>query len=372
MITILFACRNFNNMAGGIERMASIIMNEMVKRGHKVALITWDPTNSTSYYYLNPKIAWYKLNLGSPNLKASWKLRLKRQLVIRKIVKELNPSVVIGFQVGTFLAVRLALLGLFIPTIAAERNSPDLFKYLKNGKKNRFFASLALSLSNIITVQLESYKNKYPFFLRSRIITIPNSIKPCKKPAYPNERIKTPKRILNVGRLSYQKNQLFLIRAFSLISTKNPEWVLTLVGEGEYRKKIEKLIIEKNLSSRIELIGAVKDVDFWYQNSSFFVFPSLWEGFPNALVEAFREGLPGIGLLSTSGVNQLIINKKNGLLVESKEINFALAMQQMINNHSFRKKAGKEANLLITQYPPNIILDKWENLFLKLSKLNKK
>ena len=62
----------------------------------------------------------------------------------------------IGFQVGTFLAIRLALLGLFIPTIAAERNSPDLFKYLKNGKKNRFFSSLALSLSNVITVQFES------------------------------------------------------------------------------------------------------------------------------------------------------------------------------------------------------------------------
>ena len=45
MITILFACRNFNNMAGGIERMASLIMNEMVKRGHKVDLITWDSIN---------------------------------------------------------------------------------------------------------------------------------------------------------------------------------------------------------------------------------------------------------------------------------------------------------------------------------------
>ena len=40
MSTILFACRNFNNIAGGIERMASIIMNEMVRRGHKVILLT--------------------------------------------------------------------------------------------------------------------------------------------------------------------------------------------------------------------------------------------------------------------------------------------------------------------------------------------
>ena len=56
MSKILFACRNFNNMAGGIERMASIIMNEMIRRGHKVILLTWDPTNSNSYYRLNPEI----------------------------------------------------------------------------------------------------------------------------------------------------------------------------------------------------------------------------------------------------------------------------------------------------------------------------
>ena len=368
MITILFACRNFNNMAGGVERMASIIMNEMVDRGHKVALLTWDPIKSNSYYYINPKITWYKLDLGSPDIKASWLLRLKRQLTIRAIIKEVKPSVLIGFQVGTFIAVRLALLGLFIPSIAAERNSPDLFKYIKNGKKNRFFASLALSLADVITVQLDGYKKKYPFFLISRIVTISNPVKPCEFPSFPNEMMETPKRILHVGRLSYQKNQLFLIRSFSLIASKNPGWNLTLVGEGEYRKDIEKLINEKGLSNRVELIGTVKEIDYWYQNSSFFVFPSLWEGFPNALVEAFREGLPAIGLSSTSGVNQLIIDKKNGLLVNSEEKAFAYAMQKMIDNKSFRKSAGKQASFLIESYPPNAIFNQWENLFLELSK----
>ncbi len=368
MSTILFACRNFNNMAGGVERMASIIMNEMVQRGHKVILLTWDPINSNSYYKLNPEIKWHKLDLGPSNLKASWSLRYKRQLRIRKIVSEEKPSVMIGFQVGTFLALRLASIGLRISTIAAERNSPDLFNFKKNGMINRFLSSLVLLLSDVITIQLDTYKKKYPLFLRSKILTISNPVYPCIKPAYPNEMIKTPRRILNVGRLSYQKNQLFLIRSFSLIALKNPNWYLTLVGEGEYRKNIEKLIKKKGLNNRIHLIGAVKDVDYWYQNSSFFVFPSLWEGFPNALVEAFREGLPAIGFSSTSGVNQLISNKRNGFLVKPQEIAFASAMQEMINNQSFRKKAGKNASFSIRNYEPEKIFNQWENLFLRLSK----
>ncbi len=368
MSKILFACRNFNNMAGGIERMASIIMNEMVRRGHKVILLTWDPINSNSYYELNPEIIWHKLDLGPTDIKANWATRFKRQIVIRKIVRKEKPSVMIGFQVGTFLSLRLASIGLGIRTIAAERNSPDLFNFIKNGRIKHFLASCALLLSNVITIQLDSYKKKYPLFLRSRILTISNPVYPCVKPAYPNEMLNPPQRILNVGRLSYQKNQTFLIRSFSLIASKNPSWNLTLVGEGEYRKKIEKLIDEKGLNNRINLIGAVKDVDYWYQNSSFFVFPSLWEGFPNALVEAFREGLPAIGLSSTSGVNQLIKNNKNGFLVKTQEIAFASAMQEMINNQSFRKIAGENASFSIRIYNPNKIFNQWENLFLKLSK----
>ena len=138
-----------------------------------------------------------------------------------------------------------------------------------------------------------------------------------------------------IGRLSYQKNQLFLIRSFALISSQNPNWILTIVGEGEYRERIQTLIIQEKLQDRVELIGAVKDIDFWYKNSSFLVFPSLWEGFPNVLAESFRQGLPAIGLQKTSE-NQLIEHNRNGLLVNDNELDFASAMQQMINNYIFR------------------------------------
>ena len=111
MLTILFACRNFDMMAGGVEKMSSLIMNDMIQRGHKVILLTWDNSQSISHYYLNPKIKWIKLNLGQPNIKANYFLRFKRQIIIRNYIKELNPSLVIGFQVGTFIAMRFSSFG---------------------------------------------------------------------------------------------------------------------------------------------------------------------------------------------------------------------------------------------------------------------
>ena len=366
-ISVLFACRNFHRMAGGVERMATLIMNQMVGRGFRVGLVTWDPANAETHYPLNPSVRWEKLDLGPSEFRAGWKLRMQRQLALRRFAKQFKPDVLIGFQVGTFIATRTATIGMGLPMIAAERNSPDLFDFVKSGEKQRKRADLALMMADCVTVQLDSYRGKYPTKLRERIVTIPNPVAPVEQPAYPNEAAEPPQRILNVGRLSYQKNQLLLIRAFARIVSAYPDWVLTLVGEGEKRAEIERLIAEKGLRDRVELIGAVTDVDAWYRESAFLAFPSLWEGFPNALVEAFRQGLPAVGLQRTAGVNELLRHNETGVLAPDDEVGFAAALQMMINDIKFRQSAGRMARESILCYEPETIFKQWADLFATLA-----
>ena len=354
-------------MAGGIERMATLIMNQMVKRGFRVGLITWDPSKAEAHYTLDDSIDWMKLDLGNTADKAGWKLRFQRQFALRRMAKQFRPDVAIGFQVGTFLAARTAMLGLGIPMIAAERNSPDLFDFVTGGKKLRQRAGLALRMADCVTVQLDSYREKYPANLRDRIISIPNPVQPISNPAFPNEDKNPPKRILHVGRLSYQKNQTFLVKAFALIAKENPDWLLTLVGEGEKRTEIEQLINDLGLDEQVELIGAVTDVDEWYRNSAFLAFPSLWEGFPNALVEAFRQGLPTVGLEQTAGVNELLRHNDTGLLTTADDRSFASAMQTLIDDLAFRQRAGRNAQASVLPYEPEAIFQQWAILFTKLA-----
>ena len=365
--SVLFVCRNFHQMAGGIERMATLIMNQMVQRGFRVGLITWDPADAEAHYTLDDSINWMKLNLGNTTDKAGWKLRIQRQYALRRMAKEFRPDVAIGFQVGTFLAARTAMLGLGIPMIAAERNSPDLFDFVTEGKKQRQRADLVLSMADCVTVQLDSYLEKYPANLRDRIVSIPNPVQPISNPTFPNEDTNPPKRILHVGRLSHQKNQTFLVKAFALIAKENPDWLLTLVGEGEKRTEIEKLINDLGLDEQVELVGAVTDVDDWYRNSAFLAFPSLWEGFPNALVEAFRQGLPAVGFEQTAGVNELLRHKGTGLLTTADEMSFASAMQTLIDDLAFRQRAGRNAQASVLPYEPEAIFQQWATLFTKLA-----
>jgi len=366
--SILFVCRNFHEMAGGIERMATLMMNEMVQRGFRVGLITWDQADAVPHYELDSSVEWMKLDVGSPLEKAGWGQRFRRQIVLRRMARRFKPDVAIGFQVGTFLAARTAMLGMRIPLIAAERNSPDLFDYVSNGEKLRRRADLVLSMADCITVQLESYRAKYPENLRSRIVSIPNPVSPPDNFELPNSRETPPKRILHVGRLSFQKNQVFLIKAFSRVAASNPDWVLTLVGEGEKRYEIESLVQQLELSGRVELVGAVTDVDKWYSKSSFLAFPSLWEGFPNVLVEAYRHGLPALGFEQTAGVNELLRHKETGLLTECDEAAYAKGLQAMIDDPVFLQAAGRNAQNTVLRYAPKDIFDQWASLFIRLAR----
>ena len=99
---------------------------------------------------------------------------------------------------------KVSTLGLRIKSIAAERNSPDLFNYIKRGNTKRIFSNLILVSSSRIAVQFESYRFKYPFWLRSRIVHTPNWV--AQLAEIEIQRNKEVFQIVFVGRLTFQKN----------------------------------------------------------------------------------------------------------------------------------------------------------------------
>src|SRR5690606_34065756 len=94
-----------------------------------------------------------------------------------------------------------------------------------------------------------------------------------------------PKVVISMGRLIPSKNFIELIQIFD-DSDCNKEWSLVILGEGPERENIENEIRRLSLEDRVELVGAVSDVDRYFSNASIFAFTSLSEGFPNALSEA--------------------------------------------------------------------------------------
>lgn len=351
--------------------MSIALMNEMLARGHEVHLVTWDrPESQGAFFAMASGIVWHRIGVGDHLKKASLFIRLERMSRFRTLVRSIRPNIAIGFQHGAFLAARLYALGLGVPTICAERNSPSRMVHTSGGEKPwKVFQTMRLAEK--ITVQCPSYREMYPPFLRGKIAVIPNPVFPASQFANPQNIAEERKTLLSVGRLSYQKNYACLIEAFSRIADRLPDWDLLIAGEGEDRATLESLIRALNLSGRVSLPGAVSHdrIGGLYARAQLFCLPSRWEGFPNALAESLAHGLPAVGFAGCDGVRDLISHGENGLLVQGNgdADSLAVSLLEAMKDDPARARMGAKARESVAQYVPEKIFDLWEEVFRDVS-----
>ena len=123
---------------------------------------------------------------------------------------------------------------------------------------------------------------------------------------------------LAVGRLTKQKNFKFLIDVFSefLKGTNNN---LVIIGEGEEKKSLQKLIEKKSLEKKIILIGFKNNVFKYFKKSKCFILSSLWEDPGFVLVESAYMNIPIISSDCDNGPKEILDDGKNGILFKSND-----------------------------------------------------
>jgi glycosyltransferase involved in cell wall biosynthesis len=350
---ILIFSRTFNGVVGGVEKMVFRLAEELTNRKHKVIIVSIDEPGARPFYPLPNGVVWEKINLGDPDVKATFTIRIRRVLALRKLLRMYEIQTAIGFQIGAFALLRLASLGMNIRNVAAERNAPTLFDFIKHGKSRRFLANMILSSSSCITVQMESYKNLYPAILWNRIYHTPNPILSAGE-------IKTVSsvqckmlRILYVGRLTFQKNLEVLLEAIPL---SNVSIELTIVGDGESKETLQNLALRNDL--RVVFIAPTNQLDQFYLAADLFCIPSRWEGFPNVVGEALAHGLPVVAFKGCAGMSDLVIDGVNGLLAEgnSDPISLSIALRSAWSLSWNPQKSVESCNL----YSLERFTDRWE------------
>ena len=112
--------------------------------------------------------------------------------------------------------------------------------------------------------------------------------------------------ICNVGRLSFPKGQWHLIRSFKRIKAEIPEAVLMIAGIGELEEYLHKLTKELDLEESVRFLGHTDNVYKYLKSSDVFAFPSILEGFPNAMAEAVCIGLPCVATDFKTGAREIL------------------------------------------------------------------
>ena len=110
----------------------------------------------------------------------------------------------------------------------------------------------------------------------------------------------------NVGRIMYQKAAWHLVKAFAKVHAKHPEARLVMVGEDFSDGNLEVLIGELGLSDCVLLTGRTRNPYQYMKNAECYVLSSLFEGFPNAMVEAMACGCPTVATDCKSGPREIL------------------------------------------------------------------
>lgn len=150
-------------------------------------------------------------------------------------------------------------------------------------------------------------------------------------------------KVLNVGRLVHQKNQLTLVKA--MVKLGRPA-ELTIVGRGPLKPKI--MALARKLKVKLKLIGSLGHdrLPRVYQRADIFCLPSHHEGSPKVLLEAMSCGLACVAADKVYS-RFIITNGKDGLLAKNTVDNLVLTMNQLIDSLELRQKLGVAARKTI-------------------------
>lgn len=122
-----------------------------------------------------------------------------------------------------------------------------------------------------------------------------------------------------VGRLTEEKGHIYLIKAFAIITSVNPDIKLLIIGEGPLKKDLESQVKNLDLEGKVIFAGFRSEVQKMLSIMDIFVLPSLDEGMPIALLEAMAAKLPAV-VTNVGGVPRIIKNGYSGIAVEPKNV----------------------------------------------------
>ena len=169
-----------------------------------------------------------------------------------------------------------------------------------------------------------------------------------------------------ISRLSFEKGINYLIEAFSDL-VKKVDARLLIVGDGEERRGLEEMVRDLNIEDKVSFLGWQENPYSYLKKMDVFVLSSLWEGFPTAVVESMICQVPVVATRSVGGVQELIEDGVDGLLVPSRNSKaLSDSIYRLLKDKDLKERFTKEASRKVEEFDSCNITRQYESLILSL------
>lgn len=363
--------------SGGMERVLCNKANWLVERaGYEVCIVTTDQKGRTPFFEFSPKIRMYDLQVNYTDLqgknfvaKTAGFLRKQKlhQKKLQSLLDEIRADVVVsmfGPEVSFLYRMRdgsKKVLEIHFSKyfrLQQQRGGvwwlADKWRTWKDQKYIRQYDKFV-----VLTQEDKAYWGNLP---NIEVIYNAATFTPTETARLEN------KRVLSVGRLTFQKGYDMLLDAWAKVHARHPDWKLTIVGSGEEHDALRQQIGRLGLTETVELKAPTSQIQEEYLSSSIYVLSSRYEGLPMVLLEAMRCGLPAVAFACKCGPRDIISDQRDGLLVKEGDITgLANAICQLIEQPFLREQMGEAAVCKVQQkFDEQRIMNQWLEAFKRV------
>lgn len=363
--------------SGGMERVLANKANYLIGHGNEVIIITTDQCGRQPFFALDKRILCHDLDIGyeENNGKSflnkavcypfkQWKHRKR----LSAFLKQIKPDITISMfcNDAPFLwkikdGSRKVLEIHFSRYKRLQYGRKGLWK-IADQWRNRIDGKIAGKYDRFVVLTREdkSFWGGLP-----NITVIPNALTFSATVARPVQL--NNKKVIAVGRYSYQKGFDYLIDAWTVINRFQPEWTLDIIGDGEWREHLQRQIDRNRLTHCIHLKFPTAHIEEEYRQASLLVMTSRYEGLPMVLLEAQSWGLPVVSFACKCGPGDIIADGRNGFLVAEGNLPMlADRVLRLMEDEKLRRWMGMNAYVRSEFYSEERVMKCWTDLFEEL------
>jgi glycosyltransferase involved in cell wall biosynthesis len=376
---------------GGAERVMAGLASRLAEREHQVTLITLDD-GTRNRHRLSESVQRMPLDvMSTPGHRVSWSKRLRR---LRGAIAAGDFDVVLSFCDATNLLVLLATrcLAGCPPIVVSERSDPahQSLGLLREWLRDRLYrrAAAVICQSDDVAATLNSRMGVQAIVIPSAVQSPPPDYAARRAARLDVKQTADPIRLIAIGRLEPEKGFERLLKALAMVdgssvsATDNETnareefryatadvsvWRLVVLGDGSGLPGLQRLAKEHAMFDRIEFRGWVESVWPELADADVFVLPSLYEGFPSALLESMAAGLAVLAVDAGGGVRAAIRHGENGWLVGNSTEELAAGLRRVLADAGLRRRLAASAPEVLARFGWSSMVDAYENVLASRS-----